>query len=142
MKGRTTEQIADDCACWCRQVPSEVWCLDDQRRCSQRRGHEVQRVTRRVDRSETGRRNESTEAGTEAKTQETYILTKFSERNTDRQGSSSVEVEKMKIERSEAEGTHMADRETISKLLAVAPLRTQSGGRMTQGQNRGVGGQS
>ena len=45
MKGRTTEQIADDCACWCRQVLSEVWCLDDQRRCSQRRGHEVQRVT-------------------------------------------------------------------------------------------------
>ena len=138
MKGKTTEQIADDCACWCRQRPSEVWCLDDQRRCSQRRGHEVQRVTRRVDRSET----ESTEAGTESKTQETYILTKFSERNTDRQGSSSVEVEKMKIERSEAERTHMADRETISKLRAVAPLRTQSGGRMAQGQNRGVGGQS
>ena len=43
MKGRTTEQIAHDCACWCRQVPSEVWCLDDQRTCSQRR----------VDRSET-----------------------------------------------------------------------------------------
>ena len=30
--------------------------------------------------------------------------------------SSSVEVEKMKIERFEAEGTHMADLETISKL--------------------------
>ena len=50
----------------------------------------------------------------EAKTQVTYILTKFSERNTDRQVSSSFEVEKMEIERSEAEGTHMADRETIS----------------------------
>ena len=27
MKGRTTEQIAGDCACWCRQVPSKsgVW---------------------------------------------------------------------------------------------------------------------
>ena len=34
--------------------------------------------------------------------------------------SSSVEVEKMKIERSEAEGTHMVDRETILKLRAVA----------------------
>ena len=33
-------------------------------------------------------------------------MTKFSEENTDRQGSSSVEVEKMKIERSKAEGTH------------------------------------
>ena len=63
----------------------------------------------------------------ESKTQVTYILTKFSERNTDRQVSSSVEVKKMKIERSEAEGTHMADRETILKLRAVAPLRSQSG---------------
>ena len=54
-------------------------------------------------------------------------MTKFRERNTDRQRSSSVEVEKMKIERSEAEGTHMADRETISKLRVVAPLRIQSG---------------
>ena len=53
-------------------------------------------------------------------------MTKFSERNTDRQVSSSVEVEKMKIERSEAEGTHMADRETIYKLRAVATLRSQS----------------
>ena len=33
----------------------------------------------------------------------------------------------MKIERSEAEGTHMADRETIPKLRAVATLRSQSG---------------
>ena len=56
-----------------------------------------------------------------------YILTKFSGRNTDRQVSSSVEVEKMKIERSEAEGTHMEDRETISKLRAVATFRSQSG---------------
>ena len=54
-------------------------------------------------------------------------MTKFSEENTDRHESSSVEVEKMKIERSEAEGTHMADRETISKLRAVATLRSQSG---------------
>ena len=57
----------------------------------------------------------------------TCILIKFSERNTDRQESSSAEVEKMKIERSEAEGTHMADRETILKIRAVAPLRSQSG---------------
>ena len=60
----------------------------------------------------------------------TCILIKFSERNTDRQVSSSerrCEVEKMKIERSEAEGTHMADRETILKIRAVAPLRSQSG---------------
>ena len=56
----------------------------------------------------------------ESKTQVTYILTKFSERNTDRQVSSSVEVEKMKIERSEAEGPHMVDRETVLKLRAVA----------------------
>ena len=63
----------------------------------------------------------------ESKTQESYILIKFNERNSDRQVSSSVEVEKMKIERSEAEGTHMADRETILKLRAVAPLRSQSG---------------
>ena len=55
--------------------------------------------------------------------------------------SSSVEVEKMKIERSEAEGTHMADRETISLLRAVATLKSQVG-KMTRGQNRGVGGQS
>ena len=54
------------------------------------------------------------DAGTESKTQVTYILTKFSERNTDHQVSSSVEVEKMKIERSEAEGTHMAHQETTS----------------------------
>ena len=33
----------------------------------------------------------------------------------------------MKIEHSEAEGTHMVDRETILKLRAVAPLRSQSG---------------
>ena len=32
----------------------------------------------------------------------------------------------MKIERSEAEETHMADRETKSKLRAVATLRSQS----------------
>ena len=32
----------------------------------------------------------------------------------------------MKIERSEAEGTHMADRETIPLLRAVTPLRSQS----------------
>ena len=57
----------------------------------------------------------------------TFFLIKSSERNTDRQVSSSVEVEKMKIERSEAEGTHMADRETIPKLRAVVPLRSQSG---------------
>ena len=56
---------------------------------------------RRVDMSET----EMNEAGTESKTQVTCILTKLSERNTDRLVSSSVEVEKMKIERSEAEGT-------------------------------------
>ena len=53
----------------------------------------------------------------ESKTQVTYILIKFNERNTDRQVSSSVEVEKTKIERSEAEGD----------LRAVAPLRSQSG---------------
>ena len=41
----------------------------------------------------------------ESKTQVTYILIKFNERNTDRQASSWVEVEKTKIERSEAEGT-------------------------------------
>ena len=41
----------------------------------------------------------------ETKTRVTYILIKFSERNSDRQVSSSVEVEKMKIERCEAEGT-------------------------------------
>ena len=52
-------------------------------------------------------------------------MTKFSERNADRQGSSSVEVEKMKIEPSEAEGTHMAVLETISQLRAVASLRSQ-----------------
>ena len=63
----------------------------------------------------------------ESKTQESYILIKFNERNSDRQVSSSVEVEKMKIERSEAEGTQMADRETILKLRAVATLRSQSG---------------
>ena len=63
----------------------------------------------------------------ESKSQVTYILTKFSERNTDHQVSSSVEVEKMKIEHSEAEETHMADRETISKLRAVVSLRSQSG---------------
>ena len=51
------------------------------------------------------------EAGMESRTQVTYILIKFSERNTDRQVSSSVDVEKMKIERSEAEGTHMAHQE-------------------------------
>ena len=67
------------------------------------------------------------EAGMESKSQVTYILTTFSERNDDRQVSSSVEVEKMKIERSEAEGTHMADRETIFLLRAVATLRSQSG---------------
>ena len=61
---------------------------------------------------------DSTEAGVEeSKTQVTYIVTKFSERNTDRQVSSSVEVEKMKIERFEAEGT----------LRAVDTLRSQSG---------------
>ena len=49
----------------------------------------------------------------ESKSQVTYFLTKFSERIDDRQVSSSVEVEKMKIERSEAEATHMVDRETI-----------------------------
>ena len=67
------------------------------------------------------------EAGTESKTQVTYTLTKFSERNTDRQVSSSVEVEKMKIERSEAEVTHTVDLEMIPKLRAVATLRSQSG---------------
>ena len=41
----------------------------------------------------------------ESKSQVTYILTKFSERNDDRQVSSSVEVEQMKIERSDGEGT-------------------------------------
>ena len=82
---------------------------------------------RRTDGSETWRRNVFTEAGMESKTQVTYILIKFNERNTDRQVSSSVEVEKTKIERSEAEGTHMADRETISLLRAVATLRSQSG---------------
>ena len=41
----------------------------------------------------------------ESKTQVTYTLIKFNERNTDRQVSSSVEVEKTKIERSEAELT-------------------------------------
>ena len=65
------------------------------------------------------------EAGTESKTQVTYILTKFSERNTDRQLSSSVEVEKMKIERSEAEGTHMAQQETTSYWRAVAPQESE-----------------
>ena len=63
-------------------------------------------------------------------------MTKFSERNTDRQVSSSVEVEKMKIERSEAEETHTVHREMIPKLRAVATLRSQSG---KSGQNRGVG---
>ena len=53
------------------------------------------------------------EAGMESKSQVTCILTKFSERNDDRQVRSSVEVEKMKIERPEAEATHMVDRETI-----------------------------
>ena len=67
------------------------------------------------------------EAGMESNSQVTYILTKFSERNTDRQVSSSVEVEKMKIEHSEAEATHMADRERISWMRAVAPFRSQSG---------------
>ena len=56
----------------------------------------------------------------ESKTQVTSILTKFSERNIDRQVSSSVEVEKMKIERSEAEGTHMVDRDSVLKLRAIA----------------------
>ena len=51
----------------------------------------------------------------------TYILTKCSERNDDRQVSLSVEVEKMKIERSEAEGGN------DSWLRAVAPFRSQSG---------------
>ena len=55
-----------------------------------------------------------------SKTQVTYILTKFSESNTGRQVSSSVEVEKMKIEHSEAEGTHMVDQEMILKLRAGA----------------------
>ena len=68
----------------------------------------------------------------------TYILNKFSERNNDRQVSSSVEVEKMKVERSEAEETHMADRETTSLLRAVASEREQR----QRGQDRGVGGQS
>ena len=45
------------------------------------------------------------EAGIVSKTQVTYILTKSNERDTDRQVSSSVEVEKTKFERSEAEGT-------------------------------------
>ena len=63
-------------------------------------------------------------------------MTKFSERNTDRQGSSLVEVEKMKIERSEAEETHMEDRETILKLRAVAPLRSQSGKNDTSSEQR------
>ena len=57
----------------------------------------------------------------------TYILTKFSGRNTDRQVKLSVEVKKMKIVRSEAEGAHMADRDTISKLRTVPTLRSQSG---------------
>ena len=56
----------------------------------------------------------------ESKTQESYILTKFNERNIDRQVSSSVEVEKMKIERSEAEGTHTWwIGRTIVKLRAI-----------------------
>ena len=63
----------------------------------------------------------------QSKSQVAHILTKFSERNDDRQVSSSVEVEKMKIERSEAQGTHMVDRETVLTLRAVAPLRSQSG---------------
>ena len=46
-----------------------------------------------------------------SKTQETYVLTKFNEEKTDRQGRSTVKVEKMKIELSEAEATHMTDRE-------------------------------
>ena len=54
-------------------------------------------------------------------------LDQVQRRNTYRQLSSSVEVEKMKIERSETEGTHMADRVTISQLRAVATLRSQSG---------------
>ena len=62
----------------------------------------------------------------ESKTQVTYILTKFSEWNIDRQVSSSVEVEKMKIEPSEAEVTHMVDRETVLKLRAVALTRVGS----------------
>ena len=52
----------------------------------------------------------------ESKTQVTYILIKFNERNTDRQVRLSVEVDKTKIERSEAED-----------LRAFAPLRSQSG---------------
>ena len=49
----------------------------------------------------------------ESRFQVTCILTKFSERNDYREVSSSVEVENMKIERSEAEATFMVDPETI-----------------------------
>ena len=66
----------------------------------------------------------------------TYILTTFSKRYTDRKVSSSVEVEKMKVERSEAEGIHMADRETISLLRAVATLRSQSGKNDKESEQR------
>ena len=98
MKGRTTEQIEDDCACWCRQVPSEVVVFGRPEKMlttSWTRDTACHNVV------QTGVRPE---AGMESKTQVTYILIKFSERNTDRQVNSSVEVEKMKIERSEAEG--------------------------------------
>ena len=44
---------------------------------------------------------------------QTIQLDQVQRRNIDRQGSSSVEVEKMKTKRSEAERTHIADRETI-----------------------------
>ena len=53
MKGRTTVQVADDRACRCRQVPAEVWCLDDQRRCSHVVYMRYSVSQRRADMSET-----------------------------------------------------------------------------------------
>ena len=67
------------------------------------------------------------EAETESKTQESYILTKFSEGIPIAKGVRRLKSRRLKIERSEAEGTHTVDLEMIPKLRAVAPLRSQSG---------------
>ena len=89
MKVRTTEQIVDECACWCRQVPSEVWLFGrPEEMLTTSCGQESDLKTKCIHRSWNG-----------------VNLHPDQVQRKDRQVSSSVEVKKKKIERFEAEVT-------------------------------------